>query len=1525
MSNRTPGCHPSRDEGRAVPSGHVRNGGARRRGFVASLLSFFLLVALVAGLLPASPAGAASVSAASFSGDNKTLVVGGLLYAKKQAALTLNVTTATAAKCVVVSGDHSGTLTDKNGKTSWSFGFTSGDGNGIKTVTVAAYDSAGPPCTNTTIGTTMQASYVLDNTGPVLTGSLSPAANAAGWNKSAVTITWEGTDAGVGFTRKCDGSPSDHNPKPCTDSSLTTATGGTTRTASGKDRLDIAGSGSVVVRIDTALPTITGSRSPAQQASGWNNTDVTVSFTCDDPKQGATQGNPGFASGIKTCPPSQTVTTDGANQSVTGKAVDVADNEATATVGNINIDKTAPVVTGAPTTSANGDGWYNGDVSILWTCSDPLSGLNGTCPANSTIEGEGNNMGVTSPSVSDRAGNSGSGSVSGIKIDRKAPNTSAVAPTTNWNNTDVTVVLDADDALSGVKATYYKLNGGAQQAGTSVAISAEGTHGLEYWSVDKAGNVEPAKTVQVKIDKTKPSINHGQNPLANDNGWNKGNVTVTFTCTDGGSGIASCTSPQTITSEGKNQPVTGTAVDNAGNTATDPATVSIDLTPPTIIAAADRDANGNSWYKDDVTVSFTCNDDLSGIAANGCTQAKTLGQGANQSASGTATDAAGNSAGDSKTGINVDKTAPELTGAAQGTPASGWYTGDVTVVWTCGDALSGIEGSCPANSKVEGEGSDLGTGASVSDKAGNSTSATVGGIKIDRTAPTTAASLPAPRYGVWHAGSVKVTLAATDNLSQVAKTFYSLNGGSAEEYNGPFDLNQTANVTFWSVDNAGNVEDKAAAGHTITVQIDNTDPSITGSRLPVANGFGWNNGPVTVSFTCDDLESGLAGCAPASETLSTEGEGSDGNGQSVTGTASDNVGNSKSLTVGGIKIDTTKPTVSGSPTTAANGPGWYRGDVTIKWKAEDGLSGIDPATDPGYSLITGEGANLGAGAVSVSDKAGNSNSASVSGIKIDRTAPIINGGPTSVANGAGWYKDPVTVAFACTDNLSGVASCPTAQVLRTDGANQTVTSATASDNAGNEAPGKAVGGINLDGTAPKTDADIVCTGKNGFCRGATATVRLTAGDQMGLSGVKGIHYKLNDAPSFVFAQGATKDVAVPLAGNGTATVLFYGEDNAGNVETQNGVSLKYDTIAPTVTHKLSPAANTADWNNSDVTVTFEANDDSDGSGVDPATVTKPVTVSAETGSQVLSGEALDMAGNKGTDSVTVKLDKTAPTITGAATTSPNAAGWYKGSVTVKFTCSDALSGIAANVCPNDVTLTGNGEGQSVTRTVTDVAGNAASTTVGGINIDGSAPTVTVTGVEAGAIYLLGSVPAGGCTATDVGPSGIDANGCKFAVTGGLANGVGTFNYTATATDKAGNATTVTGTYTVRYGVTYSTAFWLQPINDTAHTTGTTTSVFKAGSTIPAKFRLLDASGKAIQTNTPPQWITPAKGSVTTSTPNEDAYSDPATSGSTFTWNATEQLYQFNWASPKNNAAGFFWRIGVKLDDGTTQAVNIGLR
>jgi len=97
---------------------------------------------------------------------------------------------------------------------------------------------------------------------------------------------------------------------------------------------------SATVEVDTTKPVIIGSRDPLPNSFGWNNTDVTVSFSCKDvgPVQSGIAVN--TVAGA-------TVITEGKNQSVTntGTCVDVAGNTADpVTVSNIDIDKTPPVV-----------------------------------------------------------------------------------------------------------------------------------------------------------------------------------------------------------------------------------------------------------------------------------------------------------------------------------------------------------------------------------------------------------------------------------------------------------------------------------------------------------------------------------------------------------------------------------------------------------------------------------------------------------------------------------------------------------------------------------------------------------------------------------------------------------------------------------------------------------------------------------------------------------------------------------------------------------------------------------------------------------------------------------------------------------------------------------------------------------------------------------------------------------------------------------------------------------------------------
>ena len=359
----------------------------------------------------------------------------------------------------------------------------------------------------------------------------------------------------------------------------------------------------------------------------------------------------------------------------------------------VKLDSSPPSLSGSPTTSPNADGWYSGDVTIHWTCSDTISGIDGACPADSTIPGEGNGL-TAGASVSDKAGNTTTASSSPVNIDRTAPVTTAGALPV-WNNTDVTVTLSPSDNLSGLAATRYTIDGGSVQTGTSIPFSAEGSYSLEFWSVDKAGNEEGHHTVLVKIDKTPPTITHTQLPLANGKGWNNTDVTVTFTCDDALSGIFSCTDPQTVSTEGSLQPVTGTAVDNAGNSATDPATVSIDATDPTIVGAVAPAPNANGWNDTDATRRLqlrrrVVGDRLLQHSPGPGRGGRSVGDRHGHRCSGQLRPTRRSRTSTWTRPIRTDRRASHQTPTR-----TGWYDGDVTIHWTCSDALSGIDRNLP--------------------------------------------------------------------------------------------------------------------------------------------------------------------------------------------------------------------------------------------------------------------------------------------------------------------------------------------------------------------------------------------------------------------------------------------------------------------------------------------------------------------------------------------------------------------------------------------------------------------------------------------------------------------------------------------------------------------------------------------------------------------------------------------------------------------------------------------------------------
>jgi hypothetical protein len=93
-----------------------------------------------------------------------------------------------------------------------------------------------------------------------------------------------------------------------------------------------------------------------------------------------------------------------------------------------------------------------------------------------------------------------------------------------------------------------------------------------------------------------------------------------------------------------------------------------------------------------------------------------------------------------------------------------------------------------------------------------------------------------------------------------------------------------------------------------------------------------------------------------------------------------------------------------------------------------------------------------------------------------------------------------------------------------------------------------------------------------------------------------------------------------------------------------------------------------------------------------------------------------------TTTVTIKRDATPPAVTGSTPArGPDSAGWYNRPVSVAFSGSDALSGIAS--CSNPTYAGGDTAAASLAGTCTDVAGNTSAASTIPLKYDATPPAV----------------------------------------------------------------------------------------------------------------------------------------------------------------------------------------------------------
>ena len=323
-------------------------------------------------------------------------------------------------------------------------------------------------------------------------------------------------------------------------------------------------------------------------------------------------------------------------------------------------------------------------------------------------------------------------------------------------------------------------------------------------------------------------------------------------------------------------------------------------------------------------------------------------------------------------------------------------------------------------------------------------------------------------------------------------------------------------------------------------------------------------------------------------------------------------------------------------------------------------------------------------------------------------------------------------------------------------------------------------GDNSQGQAPRPVVDPASLPNGAVGTAYNQTLRLTAPGYTPASPVFAL--TAGSLPGGLTLNSATGLIEGTPATGGTSSFTVRAVDDNGFAAERayTLVIASGDTTPPVIVPSVSGTMGSDGWYLSDVTVSWTVTDPE--SPVTAQVGCEPSTLNADSASSSFTCTATSTGGSA-SQSVTVKRDATPPTIAGSVSPGANANGWLNGPATVTFACTDVTSGIAA--CAPNQTLANEGANQSASGTATDNAGNSASTSVTGINIDRTPPVVTVTGVTNGAIYTLGSVPTAGCNTTDA-LSGVQSNATP-SVTGGNLSGTGTLTASCTgAMDKAGN-------------------------------------------------------------------------------------------------------------------------------------------
>jgi hypothetical protein len=465
-------------------------------------------------------------------------------------------------------------------------------------------------------------------------------------------------------------------------------------------------------------------------SSNPNVASVTPSVTIDGENAGAPITLTGVGAGSATV----TVTRDPGDTSASGRFVlDTA---------TFTVNVAAPPNTG-PSVDVDGvvggASYATGSVPAA-TCKvtdaeDGPSTFDATLGAVSgTYAADGIGSQEATCSYTDKGGLKASSSVTYLIVDPSAPAITATRTPADpdgengWYKSDVSLAWDLDEPQS--PSSLQKLGCESQ------SITADQDATTYSCSATSAGGAAPEQTVSIKRDATKPTISGARDRAANSAGWNNTDVTVTWTCADNLSGVASCSPAETLMSEGRDQSANGSVKDDAGNG--DSAAVSsinIDKSKPNAPnVSADRApdyAGDGGWYKGSVTAHFVSAGDPdlsngqegSGVAPSSVPADAVLVQ--SGTAGGTVMDEAGNESPAGSLTVKIDNTKPTIKTTCPTAPVVKGAAASAS--WEAADGESGLKtdaaGKIPLDTATVGKQSASIPAGTATDNVGNESTA----------------------------------------------------------------------------------------------------------------------------------------------------------------------------------------------------------------------------------------------------------------------------------------------------------------------------------------------------------------------------------------------------------------------------------------------------------------------------------------------------------------------------------------------------------------------------------------------------------------------------------------------------------------------------------------------------------------------------------------------------------------------------------------------------------------------------------